>query len=273
MRTLRTRQVGPHGMLWLILAVTLVPFFLMLSFSLKNEAQFQHEMLTFSWPPAWQNYVAGWTATRGYFLNSLWVTLVSTLGLVFVSSSAAFAFARYRFPGRNLVFGLFMLLLMIPGVLTLIPAFAVVRRLGLAGTSWGLILPYIGWGQAFAIFVLRGFFESLPRDLFEAAQLDGAGDFRMYWDVALPLCMPPLATVGLLHVLNVWNDYVWPSMVLTDNRDYTIAVGLRTFTGQYYSNYGPMMAGYVIASLPLILLFLFTMRAFIRGLSSGALKM
>lgn len=268
----RSRQLGLHGMLWIVMGLTLVPFLLMVSFSLKTEAQFQHELLTLSWPPAWENYVAAWHAVKGYFVNSLWITLVSTLGLLLISSLAAFGFARYRFAGRNVLFAAFMILLMIPGVLTLIPAFDLVRKLHLAGTDWALILPYVGWGQAFAIFVLRGFFESLPDDLFEAAHVDGANDWQVYWHIALPMCAPALATVGLLHVLWVWNDYIWPSIVLVDNSKYTIAVGLRSFTGQYYSNYGPLMAGYVLASIPLLALFFLAMRAFIRGLSSGALK-
>ena len=143
---------------------------------------------------------------------------------------------------------------------------------GLINTRWALILPYIASGQVFAIFILRSFIAGLPEDLFEAARIDGAGELSILRTVVVPLSMPILGTIAIMNILSVWNDYVWPYIVISDDAKRTLTIGLQVFRGQYGSSYGPMMAGYVLASLPLLLLFLFTMKQFIQGATSGTLK-
>jgi ABC-type glycerol-3-phosphate transport system permease component len=163
---------------------------------------------------------------------------------------------------------------MIPGVLTLIPTFLLVKNMGLLNTYWVLILPYIAGGQAFAIFVLRSFIASQPEEIFESARIDGAGEFRIYATITLPMAKPILGTLAILSLLSSWNDYIWPSVTLRTPQLWTISLQLVSFSSQWASlqQYGPMFAGYVIASIPLLILFIFTMRLFIEGLASGAIK-
>ena len=168
-----------------------------------------------------------------------------------------------------------LVLLMIPGILTLIPLFLQVKNYGLLNTYWALILPYIAGGQAFSIFVLRSFFASQPEELFEAARIDGASEFQIFTLIAVPLATPILGTVAILHTIWIWNDYLWPAVTLSDPNLWTIAVKLVGFTGQwmFMEQWGPLFAGYVISALPLVILFAFTMRLFIEGLATGAIKM
>jgi ABC-type glycerol-3-phosphate transport system permease component len=144
---------------------------------------------------------------------------------------------------------------------------------GLLNTLWALILPYISGGQVFGMFLLRSFFASLPEEMFESARMDGAGDLTMLWRLAVPLSSSILGTLAILQVLSSWNDLIWPSVTLQEEGVKTLVLGLWQFQGQYYTNWGPLMAGYVIASIPLIIMFAFTSRLFVKGLSSGAIKM
>jgi ABC-type glycerol-3-phosphate transport system permease component len=175
---------------------------------------------------------------------------------------------------------------MAPGVLTLIPTFALVKaiqipllRLGpltlgpfeLLNTHWALILPYISGGQIFGILLCRGFFESLPEGLFEAARLDGATEGDVYLRIALPLYYPILATIAIMTTLSVYNDYIWPLVVISDSNLQTFSVGITRFAGEFNLDYGPTLAGCALGSLPL-LLFAFGMRYFIQGITAGALK-
>jgi len=164
--------------------------------------------------------------------------------------------------------------LMIPGVLTLVPAFLLVKTLGLMNTYWALILPYIAGGQIFAIFVLRSFIASLPEELFEAARLDGASTMQAFRNIVIPLSKPILVTIAIMNVLGTWNDYIWPLVTIPDSKLWTISVGIVTFGSSFrgLESWGPMFAGFVIASVPMVILFLFTMRYFIAGLTSGAIK-
>ena len=161
---------------------------------------------------------------------------------------------------------------MIPAVLTLVPSFLLVKSLGLMNTRWALILPYIAGGQVLAIFIMRAFFAGLPEELFEAARIDGAGEIGAFWRIAIPLTRPILVTIAIIQVLSTWNDYVWPFLVVQDDSLKTLVVGLVLFQTRFYTNWGPLMAGYTLASIPLLLLFFVGMRYFIEGLTSGALR-
>jgi multiple sugar transport system permease protein/raffinose/stachyose/melibiose transport system permease protein len=163
--------------------------------------------------------------------------------------------------------------MMVPGVLTLIPSFVLIKNLNLLDTRWALILPYIAGGDVFAIFVLRAFFASLPEELFEAARIDGAGELGAFWRIGVPLVMPALGTIAILQVLSSWNDFIWPLIVLFDEPIKTLTLGLIAFQGRHTTDWGPLMAGYTIASIPLVVLFALTTRTFIEGLTSGGLKL
>jgi len=200
------------------------------------------------------------------------VTAATVIGVVVCSSLAAFAFARYRFPGKQALFWLVISLLMVPSVLTMVPAFVLVKQMGLLNSHWGLILPSIASNQVFAIFILRGFMASLPEELFESARIDGASIWHCYFNIALPLSRPGISVVVITTLLTSWNDFIWPLLIINDDNLRTVPIGLAFFQTQFITDYGPLMAGYVISSLPLLIVFILTSREFIRGLTAGAVK-
>jgi ABC-type glycerol-3-phosphate transport system permease component len=263
-----------HIFLLAAAVLTFYPFFFLFLTSFKTTPQFIHNFWGLPIPPEMANYRDAWTRVSPYVVNSLIVSLTSMVGVLFVSSLTAFVFARYRFPGREFFFFAILILLMIPGVLTLVPAFLLVKSFGLLNTYWALILPYIAGGQVLAIYILRSFMAALPEELFESARLDGASMWDLYARITLPLSKPILVTIAIMNILATWNDYIWPLVTIPDGNRWTVSVGIVSFGSTYagLQNWGPMFAGYVIASVPLILLFLFTMRYFIAGLTSGAIK-
>ncbi len=263
-----------HVFLILAAILTFYPFIFMVITSFKASIDFQHN---FWGLPHWiqlSNYSDAWTRISGYVINSLIVSTTSAAGVLIIGSISAFVFARFRFPGREVLFLMLLALLMIPGILTLVPAFLLVKTLGLMNTYGALVLPYIAGGQIFAIFIMRSFFASLPEELFESARIDGANTLRLYTGICLPLSKPILVTIAIMNVLSTWNDYIWPLVTIPDGRRWTISVGIVSFGSQYLGteSWGPMYAGYVLASIPLLILFMFTMRYFIAGLTSGAIK-
>ena len=271
--TSRWANVIIYGLLTILVFLTLYPFVFMLITSGKSYTQFLHSYWLPSWPPhIIENYVAAWTQIQVYLQNTIFVGIVSTIGFLISASMSGFVFARYRFPGKELLFGALMILMMIPQILQLIPAFMWVRRLGLLDTYWVLILPYIAGGQAYAVFILRTFFGSLAQGLFDAAKIDGANDFQIYLNVALPLSKGIIATLAILRFQQIWNDLIWPLITVTDDTRRTITVGLYYFQGGTQTQYGAMFAGYLIASIPLLLLFAFSMNQFMAGVTSGAIK-
>jgi ABC-type glycerol-3-phosphate transport system permease component/ferredoxin len=258
----RRLDLGKHGILWVAVLLTYIPFWILLVTSLKSVEQFYHSLVLPQFPLQWGNYVTAWGVVSRYILNSTIVTLSVVLGVLVVSSMSAFAFARYSFPGRTVLFYSIISLLMVPGILTLVPAFVWIRDLGLLNTRWALILPGIAGEQVFAIFVLRAFMAGLPEELFEAARVDGAGMLRSYWHIALPLSKPILSVVVITATLATWNDYIWPLIVISDQALLTIPIGLAYFQGLYQTEFGPMMAGYVIGSIPLLVLFFWAYEVF-----------
>ncbi|NOZ28453.1 MAG: carbohydrate ABC transporter permease [Chloroflexi bacterium] len=272
-RTLR-HDLPIHLVLGFLAILTFYPFIFMVITSFKTSPQFIHNFWGVAWPPTLANYRDAWGRISVYLANSTLVSGVSVAGVVAISSISAFVFARFSFPGREFLFFAILSLLMIPGVLTLVPAFLLIKSFGLLNTYWALILPYISGGQIFAIFILRSFIASLPEELFESARLDGASTLQLFLHIVLPLSKPILVTIAIMNILGTWNDYVWPLVTIPDGRRWTISVGIVSFSSHYggLESWGPMFAGFVIASIPLIILFLFTMRYFIAGLTSGAIK-
>jgi len=162
--------------------------------------------------------------------------------------------------------------MMIPGVLTLIPSFVLIAKMKLINTHWGLILPYIAFGQITFVFILRSFIERIPRDLFEAARIDGASHAKVFRHVVMPLAKPILISLMLMNFLANWNDFIWPLLVVPKEKMKTVTVGLYAFTDVQQVQYGLMFAGFVIASIPLIILFSINMNYFIKGVTAGAIK-
>lgn len=265
----------PFHLILIILGIfTFYPIVFIAITSFKDNAQFVHSFWGMMWPLHFSNYTDAWSRIARYLLNSAIVSTCSAVGVLAIASISAFVFARFNFPGKEFLFLCILCLLMMPGILTLIPTFLLVKRLGLLNTYWALILPYISGGQIFAIFILRSFFASIPEELFESARIDGASTMQSFIHIAIPLSKPILVTIAIMNLLGTWNDYVWPLVTIPDGRLWTITVGIVSFSSQYggLEMWGPMFAGYMIASIPLVGLFFFTMRYFIAGLTSGALK-
>jgi ABC-type glycerol-3-phosphate transport system permease component len=259
--------------LLVLVALTFYPFVLMIFTSLKDNAQFY---LSFWAPPVpahWDNYPTAFLVIWPYLINTAVVAVAAVAGVLFVSALAAYAFARFSFPGRTILYGMIISLMMIPFILTLVPSFLLVRNLGILNTRWALILPYVAGGEVLTVFILRSFFANLPEELFEAARIDGASDLQIFLRIGLPLTRAALGTVAILQLIGVWNDYIWPSIVISDDSLRTLVVGLVFFQQRTGTDWGPLMAGYTIAALPLLVVFAFTTRYFIEGLTVGALKL
>lgn len=256
-----------------LLFLTLIPVIFMLMTSLKNRGQIFTQFWALPRPPLWENYILGWRAMRDYVLNSLLFGSASVIAVVFLSSLSGYVFARHRFPGKEVIYVAILSLLMIPGVLTLIPAFVLVRQLGLLDTPWALILPWTAGGQVFGILLCRSFFATLPQELFEAGRIDGASEIQLYARVALPLSWPTLITLAIMHFVGTYNDFIWPLVTITNPAIQVVGVGLRQFVNQWgVVDIGGQMAGYTVSVIPLLVLFTFGMKYYIQGVTAGALK-
>lgn len=261
-----------RALLFLILFLTFFPFIFMVITSLKDTHQFYHSFWVPSWPLHFENYAMAFEDMHRYVWNSLLVTAVSIGGIVLFSAVAGFVFARYSFPGRELLYYGIIAMMMIPGVLMLVPSFVWVKTLGLIDTYAVMILPSIAGGQVLGIYLLRGFFSEIDNTLFEAAQVDGAGLLRQLWHVGLPLSKPILGVIAIVSALGVWNSFLWPLVTTSSDEVMVLTVGMLRYTGRVAGSYGPMFAGYTISAIPLGVLFLLCTRLFMKGITSGALK-
>lgn len=246
-----------------------LPLVWLVSTSLKAGAQ------TFLMPPkwipepiVWQNYPDAFQAVpfHRYFWNTIQIVIFSTLGTLLTSSMAAFAFARLRFPGRGPLFILVLSTLMLPNIVTLIPTFIVFRYLKWINTLKPLIVPFWLGGSPFFIFLIRQFFMTIPYDLDEAARIDGASNFRIYWNILLPLSKPVLAAVAIFSFIHHWNDFFLPLVYLQDPSKWTMAIGLQGFKDLYSTSWNLMMAASTAMILPLLALFFMAQRYFVSGI-------
>jgi len=266
-------RVATHLLLYGLAVATVAPFLWMVLTSFKDLAEI------FAYPPTWwperftaDNYVAAFEAAPfgRFYLNSLFVAVTVTLGQLVTCSMAAYAFARMDFRGRDLLFYLFLGTMMVPAHVTMIPSFMVLHWLGLIDTYGALILP--GLASAFGTFLLRQFFLTLPKELEEAAFLDGYGRFRVLWQIILPLSRPALATLAVFTFMGVFNDFLWALVVVNSQELYTVQLGLSIFRDRYSTEWGSLMAGSVVATLPVLLLFVFAQKQFIQGIALSGLK-
>jgi multiple sugar transport system permease protein len=204
-------------------------------------------------------------------LNSFIIATLFTLLILVIDSLAGYAYARMEFPGKNLLFGLLLATLVMPGIMFLIPNYLTVARLGWIGSKLGVIAP--GLSGVFGVFFMRQFFQSLPKELEEAAYIDGASVLRTFVSIVLPLSKGPLVTLGILTFLASWNDFLWPLLVLGGDREaLTLPVGLATLQGQYTFDYGKLMAGALILTVPVLILYMFFQRYIIRSISMTGIK-
>lgn len=247
------------------------PLLLMLINSLRpNDEIFTHP-LGLPTEVYLENYVTAWTeASFGrYFLNSVVVTFAAVGLGTFVSALAAYPLGRYSFRGDGVLAAYFLAGITLPIKLAVVPIFYLLAQLGMIDSLVGLTLVYAASGVPFSVFILTTFFRGLPRELEQAARIDGAGDFRVFGRIMLPLVRPALATVALFQFVQLWNDFFYPLVLLRTSDKYTIPVGMTRFFGQYQTDLGAVFAGLVIATLPLIILFLFATKQIVRGLVAG----
>ena len=273
MRTARGRRAAVHLLMIAVALVVLFPILFALSTSLKGGAEVDRYPPTL-WPhaPDAGNYVAALRQAPlpRFLLNSLVQAGAITLGQLVTATLAAFAFTFIAFPGRQALFFLFLATLMIPGEVTLIPNYLTVRSLGWLDTYAGLAAPYLA--TAFGTFLLRQFFLTIPRELEDAARIDGASRRRFLWTIVVPLARPALATLAIYAFLSAWNQYLWPLLVVNSTRMRTVQIGLALLQSQEIVSWGLVMAGVIIIILPTVLVFLFGYRQVVRGLTAGAVK-
>lgn len=263
---------------WVVLAVLsllfALPFLWMVSTSLKSEAA------VFEMPPRWlpravqwSNYAQALTAFPfwRYLANTLFLCGMNVGGSLLSSALPAYAFARLTFRGRELLFGLMLATIMLPAQATMLPVFLLFRRLGWTGTFLPLWVPAF-FGNAFFIFLLRQFFRTIPGELSDAARIDGAGEWRIFASVMLPLAKPAMATVALFTFIGTWTDYLGPLIYLHDERQFTLALGLTAFLGRHDAEWHLLMAAATVVTLPLVALFFLTQRTFVQGAALSGLK-
>ncbi len=206
-----------------------------------------------------------------YFLNSVFYTVSVVFGIVIISSLAAYAFSRLRFPGRNIIFIVFIAAMMIPLPGSFVPLFVLLNKLHLRNTPLGYILCMISVGLSMSIFLLKTFFDTMPRELEDAARIDGCSKLGIWWHVALPLARPVLAVVVVFNALNVWNEYVL-ALIIFDNKNLMpLQRALMIFRGEFLTNYPLLMAGLTITALPIIIVYLFMQKYIVKGVTSTAL--
>jgi multiple sugar transport system permease protein len=283
----RPGRLVSHGILLLGAAAMVLPFVWMISTSLKPP----DELFTVppTWIPSelqWDTYVKAMSAGNfgRYAMNSLLLGLANMLTNVLLSALAGYAFARLRFPGNKILFLLVLATLMVPYQVTIIPLFVIIRHMPLFGGNdilgqggigwinsyWGLIMP--GAVGAFGIFMLRQFFQTLPVELEDAARIDGASEFRIFWQIMLPLAMPAIATLAIFSFQAGWNSFLWPLLITTTDDMRTIQLGLTVFVQQYSTQWDQLMAATVVATMPVIIVFGIGQRLLVRGIAFTGLK-
>ena len=265
------QAVAVQIVLWIYAAISIVPLLTMVGNSFRTH----FEIASDPWPiptnPTFDNYINAWVRAdfATYALNSVMITVTAVLLSAIVSIPAAYALARWRFRGRGGLEGLFMSGLLIPFMLAILPMFYLMDFLGLIDNPLSLILIYAANGIPFTIFILTAFFRQLPGELEEAALLDGANHITVFWRVMLPLVRPAIATVLIFRFVPIWNDFLMPLVMLRSRDNYTLGVGLTTFFGEYQTDWASLFAGLVIATIPLLVLFIIATRQIIDGLTAG----
>lgn len=261
-----------NTVLAIFLLFTLVPVYVMVVNSFKTQNQLLDNVLYFSFPLYFKNYADAFNRIFPYIWNSITVAVVSTVGITFIAALTGYAFGHFEFRGKKILFTLIIVNMMIPSILTLVPSYLVVVRLKLYNTQFALLLPYLATGSVMGIYLVRGFVEQIPKTIFEAAKIDGINEFQSFVYIGVPLVKTILTTVSILALLNVWNDIVWPMLVLDSDAIKTIPLGLLEFNQQQGANKGALFAGYILSSIPLLIYFILNLRSFMDSLVEGAIK-
>ncbi len=268
------RLLMTHLVLIAIGLLFALPFYWLVSTALKPDSQI------FAMPPVWIPHPVIWSNYPKalhyipfalYTWNTVKICMYTVVGTVISCSLAAYSLARIPWRGRNLVFATLIVSMILPGQVTMIPTFAIFKWLGWIGTILPLTAPAF-MGNAFYIFLLRQFFMTIPRELSEAARIDGCGEFAVYWRIVLPLAKPALVTVGLFTFIGSWNDFLGPLLYLNDERTYTLSMGLQRFVSQHGAEWAMLMAASTVMTLPIIVIFFLAQRTFIEGVTLTGIK-
>jgi ABC-type glycerol-3-phosphate transport system permease component len=277
----RPKQAVRVVLAYIVLAAGAVIFLLPLAWMAGTSLKTQPEVYTF--PPTffpesaqWKNFPDGWTYPKTNFprwlVNTLFITVVSMLGTIGSAAACAYGFARIRFPGRDFWFMLVLASIMLPGAVTLIPLFILYFKIGWLDTFYPMTVPAFFGGGAFAIFLMRQFFKSIPMELEEAAIMDGASRLRIFWQIMMPLSKPVLATIAVLTFQSRWNDFYGPLIILSSPDMYTLALGINSFKGLYATQIPLMMAMSFLMVVPMIIVFFVSQKQMIRGVILSGLK-
>ena len=273
-----------HGFRWIaviagavIVVLTYFPIIFVASNSLKSgKGIFSSGVFSLFTEFDTQNYVTAWSGVSHQLLNTVIVAALSIAIGVTAAALGAYAFSQLRFRGKEVLFLAYVALLFVPAILTLIPLFLTIQKLHFFNTWWALILPYAATAQPLLVLLFRGFFEQIPRELLESARVDGAAERQVLARIVVPLTRPVLLTGAIIVTINVWGDYLWPTIVIQDPAKITISAGVQQFVGGFgnnLSNGGAIFASFVIATVPMFILVGFTMRYFVSGLTEGATKL
>jgi ABC-type glycerol-3-phosphate transport system permease component len=270
-------QLGLHLIIFFLLLLSLIPTVIMINLSFKNGLQYRWDRWILSLPLRGSNYLAAWDVIDAYMLNTVIVAAVGLAGVLILSLIGGYVFARMRFPLREPLYYAIIALLMVPWVLSFIPAYMLYNNLGLLNTRWALIIPNVAGGPIFGIFLMRAFITGIPEELFESARCDGAGAWSLIWRITFPLSLPGLATLSVLNFVAEWNSFLWPLVTISDMSKQVISVGLfrlsRTTNDSVdFGSGGPLYADCVLASIPLVILFMMLGRFHVEGLVESGIK-
>ncbi len=262
-----------YPLLVLVVLVALLPFYWMIASSVKTmENIFAYPLQWFPNPIDWLSYPTAWESqdfTR-YFLNSTFVAVAITGGNLLLASLAGYSLAKFRYKGRNLLFLLILSTMMLPLEVTMVPLFLLIKQFDWQNTYQGLIVPFLVEG--FGVFLMRQYLLGIPKDLIEAARIDGASELRIYAQIVMPLCKPALAALGVFTFREAWDMYIWPLIIISKDSLRPLPLGISLFMGENGTNWNQLMAVAAIGTLPMILLFFFLQRSFIQGIAITGLK-
>ncbi len=268
-----SRAAAFYAFMLLSVAITLFPFVWMLSTSFKGPGEIftkQPTLLPHIWTLAGYRSIFAAVNIWLHLWNSVVYAVALTVMSVLFNAMAAYAFAKLKFPGREKVFSLLLITMMVPGQVTMLPVFLILKSLGLLNSYAGLILP--GSAAVFAIFMMRQFMMDIPEEILEAARIDGFSEFAIFWRIMIPLCRPIIATLTVFSFIGAWNDFLWPLVIMIREDKYTLPVALASVNGQYNTDWGMLMAGAVLVVVPAVLVFLLAQKHYIKGIAAGAVK-
>ncbi len=271
----RLKEGIKHVIIWTVLLFTFFPFYIMIVISFKTNDQFVQNPWWFDsiseWH--WENWVKAWNIVKIYLANSLVTSIGATVICLVMAVLTSYVLARHKLPGSGIIYYGLIALMFLPGtVATLVTLFTLIKSLRMLNSLWPLVIVGAAGGQAFCVFILKQFIEEIPKELFESAQIDGASHLQQVIYIVLPMCGAIIGTLAILQFIANWNNLMLPLIIIRDDFKLTVPVGLMRLQGEYVKQWGELMAGYAISSIPIVILFIFTMRLFVRGLIAGAIK-